>query len=369
LAKRFKNKDAAADVETKASSATPATGAVDADVAVPATPAADVEAVPSAPATSVTPVVDVEVKASPSTTDVPDAPAATPPAATEEEAADEPLEDDDAFSKADGPLKKRRDLRDGIIALMVLVVIVAAPAIGAAVQPPEQPVTPVAEEPPETKPTEIVPVVEREPSFVPLVVNTVKADDTALTGTGNPGFVVRVVFAGQERPSEATVGQDGIWRIMAPADVSLKAGDEKVLDITQNDPATSASYRPGATTPSKPPTQENTVVANNTEEDEITPEDEEPDLVWYEGWTEQRLVREARDVQELITAAWTETVIVQPAVYEPIFEPDPETGEPVEVGQKLVSPAITDTIEHSAEYTTVHYPAEYETIYHEGYWG
>jgi hypothetical protein len=280
----------------------------------------------------------------------------------------ESFEDDDAFSKVDGPLKRRRDLRDGIIALAVLIVIIAAPVVGAAVQPPEQPITPVTEKPSENEPTETVPVVEREPSFVPLAVNAIKADDTALTGTGNPGFVVRVTFAGQERPSEATVGQDGTWRIAVPTDVSLKAGDERVLNITQNDPATSASYRPGATTPSKPPVQDDPVVADNTETDENTPDDTESEPVWHDGWSEQRLVRAARDVQELVREAWTE-FREHPDEFAPIYTPDPETGELVEIGQELVTPAWIEPIEHPAEYTTVHYPAEYETIYHEGYWG
>jgi hypothetical protein len=390
MAKRFRSKESAvgaddvvpAGVEVVPNADAPIVsgGATDADATgAPNVPVAtpDVDDVPNAPPAA----ADVEAKAKAAVADAEtpvadvdtaavavDVEAGTETAAAADADADEPFEDDDAFSKVDGSLKRRRDLRDGIIALAALIAIVAAPAIGAAVQPSNQPATPVAEEPSETEPTEIVPVVEREPSFVPLAVNAVKADDTVLTGTGNPGFVVRVTFTGQERPSEATVGQDGTWRIAVPTGVSLKAGDERVLNITQDDPATSASYRPGATTPSKPPTQDNTVVANDTETDENTPEDEETELVWYDGWTEQRLVRAARDVQELVTAAWTE-YREHDAVYAPIFGPDPETGELVEIGQELVTPAWIEPIEHPAEYTTVHYPAEYETIYHEGYWG
>jgi hypothetical protein len=266
------------------------------------------------------------------------------------------LADDDALSRADEMFKKRRDLRDGLIALTVLIAIIAAPAVGAAVQAHEQSGNAATVE---GEPAEITQVAEKEEAFVPLVVNAVKTGDTALTGTGNPGFIVRVLFVGQEDPSEATVSKNGTWTLVAPSGVSLKAGDEKVLDITQNDPKTSDSYRPGATTPTKPETKADPVVTEEPEPATETPEESAPEPVWHEPWSEQVLVR----------AAWTER-IPHPAEYttvhyDAVYGPDPETGEWVELEPardvpELVRDAWTEEIYH---------PAEYRTDYYDGYWG
>jgi hypothetical protein len=265
------------------------------------------------------------------------------------------LADDDALSRADEMFKKRRDLRDGLIALTVLIAIIAAPAVGAAVQAHEQSGNVAAVE---DEPSGFVQVAEKEAAFVPLVVNAVKTGDTALTGAGNPGFIVRVLFTGQEDPSEATVSKNGTWTLVAPSGVSLKAGDEKVLDITQNDPKTSDSYRPGAITPTKPETKPNPVVTEEPEPTTETPEESDPEPVWHdEPWSEQVLVR----------AAWTER-IPHPAEYttmhhEATEEVDPNTGELVFVPaydtQELVREAWTEEIYH---------PAEYRTDYYDGYW-
>jgi hypothetical protein len=279
------------------------------------------------------------------------------------------LEEDDKPSRADDAFKRRRDLRDGLIALAVLIAIIAAPAVGAAVQAHEQSgnASVAMEGSSETTPGQNTPVAEKEAEFVPLVVNAVKNGDTALTGTGTPGFVVRVLFDEQERPSEATVGKNNTWTIVTPSGVSLKAGDEKVLDVTQNDPKTSASYRPGAKTPTKPKTQEDPVVAEEPEPTTETPEESDPEQIWHDPWSERVLVRSAWSEQVLAKEAWTET-IPHPAEYETIYETDPETGEQIAIGERTVREAWTETVEHPAEYTTVYHDAEYTTVYHDGYW-
>ncbi|MDR1185801.1 MAG: hypothetical protein LBK67_13565 [Coriobacteriales bacterium] len=247
---------------------------------------------------------------------------------------DESFEGDDTSPKTEAVLKKRRDVRDGLLVLVVLIAIIAAPAVGAAVQAREQSdaVVAAAEKPSEAESTQTMPVAEKTTSLVPLAVNAVKDGDTVLAGTGNPDFVVRVVFVGQGSPSETTVGKDNTWKITVPSGVSLKAGDEKVLDITQNDPQTSASYRPGATAPSMPGTQDDTVVAENSEATTGASDDPHAGQVWHEGWNEQVLVQAAYSEQVQASAAWTEQV------------------------------------SHPAEYTTVYHDAEYTTVYHEGYW-
>jgi hypothetical protein len=184
---------------------------------------------------------------------------------------DQSPEDADASSEKENTSKKRcitprvRNVRDGLITLIVFTAIVAAPVVGAATQAPRQ-ITPVVimGEVPRIELPASKPIAQKKSVFVPLVVNAVKDGDTSLTGTGNPGFIVRVLFDGQQTPSETIIGTDTTWEIVVPFNVALQAGDENVLDVTQNDPETSASYRPGATVASAAQTPGNTVVTEDS---------------------------------------------------------------------------------------------------------
>ncbi|MDR0346749.1 MAG: hypothetical protein LBH56_00010 [Coriobacteriales bacterium] len=220
--------------------------------------------------------------------------------------------EDDTFSEPDVAFRKRRNIRDGIIAAAILLAVIGAPVVGAAIEAQDQPITPV--------------VGGDVPATSPPTTSELD-DDKTQPGTTTP--------TKPTKPDDSAV-------------VENPDSDTTSPDNPPNEPPDNTSDNPPNNPPNEPASQG----------------------TWHEPWDEQVLLRAAYDEQVLISAAWTEQV-PHPAEYAPIiYDEDPETGELIPVGGgELINEAWVEDIFHPAVYDTVHHPAEYTTVHHEGYWG
>ena len=94
-----------------------------------------------------------------------------------------------------------------------------------------------------TSPATTVGAPDITPPTAPVV--SVSADGTLLTGTGEPGAVVRVVDAGGQPVGTATVAGDGSFSIALPTGVA----NGQTLSVVQTDAAGNASPASAAPTP------------------------------------------------------------------------------------------------------------------------